>query len=49
MFNDWKNDDAPPGLALCMERAGISGEVTHKAVDDCWDTLQVIRKNYDKD
>ena len=46
MFIDWEKDTAPPGLGLCMERAGCPGIVTHKAVDDCWDTLQVIRKDY---
>jgi len=46
MFIDWKKDVVPPGLGLCMERAGCPGIVTHKAVEDCWDTLQVIREDY---
>ena len=46
MYVDWKNDDAPPGLGDCLQRAGIMKQVTHKAVEDCWDTLEVIRKEY---
>ena len=46
MYIDWHNDDAPPGLGDCLNRAGIIKQVTHKAVEDCWDTLEVIRKEY---
>ena len=46
MYIDWQKDETPPGLGLCMERAGVPGIVTHNAVLDCWDTLQVIRKEY---
>lgn len=46
-YIDWYNDSAPPGLGECLERAGIIKQVTHKAVEDCWDTLEVIRKEYD--
>jgi len=35
-YTDWKTDDAPPGLALCKERAGIEGKVTHNAIEDAW-------------
>lgn len=46
MYIDWYRDDAPPGLGDCLERAGIPRLVTHKAVEDCLDTLLVIRKEY---
>jgi inhibitor of KinA sporulation pathway (predicted exonuclease) len=46
MYVDWYNDDTPPGLGDCLSRAGISKQVTHKAVEDCVDTLEVIRKEY---
>jgi len=46
MYVDWENDDAPPGLGLCMERAGIMSQVTHKADIDAFNTLKVIRKEY---
>lgn len=46
MYIDWNSDDTPPGLGDCLNRAGIIKQVTHKAVEDCWDTLEVIRKEY---
>lgn len=47
MYIDWGNDDAPPGLGDCLQRAGVPKIITHKAVDDCLDTLLVIRKEYE--
>lgn len=47
MYVDWYRDDAPPGLGECLVRAGVSKIVTHKASQDCLDTLLVIRKEYD--
>jgi len=35
-------DDRVPGLKKCMERAGISGEVTHHALQDVYDTIKVL-------
>jgi len=46
MYIDWHNDDTPPGLGDCLSRAGIIKQVTHKAVEDCVDMLEVIRKEY---
>lgn len=45
-YIDWHNDEQPPGLGDCLSRAGIIKQVTHCAVEDCWDTLEVIRKEY---
>ena len=42
----WKNDDAAPGLGLCKERAGIEGIVTHNAIEDAMDVVQLFRKFY---
>jgi oligoribonuclease len=47
-YTDWKTDDAPPGLALCKERAGIRGTVTHNAIEDAWDVILLLRKIYSK-
>lgn len=47
MYIDWQNDDAPPGLGECLKRAGVPKKISHKAVEDCLDTLLVIRKNYE--
>jgi hypothetical protein len=43
---DWNNDNALPNLTQCKERAGISGIVTHDALEDAWDVIEVMRKFY---
>jgi len=43
---DWKNDKSLPSLTTCKERTNISGEVTHDALEDAWDVIQVLRKFY---
>lgn len=43
---DWKNDFRLPSLSDCKQRHGISGEVTHDALEDAWDVIQVLRKFY---
>lgn len=48
LFIDWDNDDKVPGLDKCKERAGIPGLVTHNAVEDAWDVVEVLRTNYPK-
>ncbi len=41
---DWENDDEPPNLSTCLERAGVENTVvTHDAVDDARDVIRVIR------
>jgi len=42
-------DDSVPGTEECLKRAGIIKDVTHTALDDAWDVIQLIRfKMYDK-
>lgn len=43
---DWKNDSDLPSLDECKRRAGIPGSVTHNALKDAWDVIQILRKNY---
>lgn len=43
---DWENDDSLPSLGTCKERKGISGIVTHDAIEDAWDVIQILRKFY---
>lgn len=43
---DWKNDKALPGLLDCKKRHEVTGEVTHDALEDAWDVIQVLRKFY---
>ena len=45
-YIDWLNDETPPGLGECLQRAGIIKQITHCAVEDAFDTLQVLRKEY---
>lgn len=46
LFIDWENDTQIPGLDTCKMRAGIEGEVTHDALEDAWDIVQLLRKFY---
>jgi len=46
LFVDWDNDIAPPGLAECKRRASIEGIVTHDALDDAKDVVNLIRRSY---
>lgn len=39
-------DDTLPSLNQCKERLGIQGEVTHNALEDAWDVIQVLRNFY---
>ena len=43
---DWKKDTSLPNLTTCKERAGIEGVVTHNALEDAWDVIEVLRKFY---
>ena len=46
LYVDWKEDDSLPGLPLCKERAGLDSTVTHNAVEDAWDVIEILRKKY---
>jgi len=43
---DWVNDKSLPNLTVCKERAGIKGIVTHNALEDAWDVIEVLRRFY---
>lgn len=43
---DWKTDTSLPNLITCKERAGVEGIVTHNALEDAWDVIEVLRKFY---
>lgn len=45
-FIYWKDDDSVPSLDLCKERAGLKGKVTHNALEDAWDVIELLRKQY---
>ena len=46
LYVDWKNDSDLPSLNECKKRAGIFGEVTHNALEDAWDVIEILRKKY---
>lgn len=47
LFVDWENDDATPTLSLCKSRAGFPSDVvTHDAVEDAWDVVELLRTKY---
>tara|TARA_R110000772_G_scaffold68118_4_gene150928 strand:+ start:19146 stop:19751 length:606 start_codon:yes stop_codon:yes gene_type:complete len=43
---DFKNDHWIPNLLECKKRAGVKGEVTHNALEDCYDVIEVLRSKY---
>jgi hypothetical protein len=43
---DWKNDESLPSLTQCKEKMGIEGIVTHNALEDAWDVIEILRKFY---
>jgi DNA polymerase III epsilon subunit-like protein len=46
LFADWKNDESMPNLGTCKERANVDGIVTHDALEDAWDVVQLLRTQY---
>jgi oligoribonuclease len=46
LYVDWEKDDSLPSLNECKERAGIFEEVSHNAIEDAWDVIQILRKFY---
>lgn len=46
LFTDWDNDESLPNLTTCKQRAKTGGEVTHSAVEDAWDVIELLRTQY---
>ena len=46
LFVDWQNDETIPNLKTCKERSNIDGIVTHNALEDAWDVIQILRTKY---
>lgn len=47
-FVNWKTDAQPPDLSTCKKRVGLPELVTHEALDDAWDVIELLRTQYDK-
>jgi hypothetical protein len=43
---NWDNDESLPSLRECKERLGVKGIVTHNALEDAWDVIQILRNFY---
>ncbi len=43
---DWVNDTSLPSLTICKERMNVEGIVTHNALEDAWDVIEILRKFY---
>lgn len=46
IFTNWTEDKAIPSLYECKQRAKIEGVVTHDALEDAWDVIQLLRTQY---
>lgn len=46
LFVDWKTDKELPSLDTCKQRAGLAGVVTHNALEDAYDVVEVLRTKY---
>lgn len=44
LYIDWEEDDVPPDLKTCKQRAEIDGEVAHTAIDDAIDVIKLVRR-----
>jgi hypothetical protein len=46
LFANWSADETMPSLYECKQRAKIDGIVTHDALEDAWDVIQLLRTQY---
>ena len=46
IFTNWNEDETLPNLFTCKQRAKIDGIVTHDALEDAWDVIQLLRTQY---
>ena len=46
LYLDWQNDRKLPNMSSCKERAGLTGKVSHQALDDARDIVLLLRPFY---
>ena len=46
MYFNPLNDSVPPDLKECKKRANLPEHVSHEALDDAWDVIQLVRERY---
>ena len=45
-FTNFQEDEVAPSLDECLSRIGVEKSITHRADDDAWDVIQVLRHKY---
>lgn len=48
IFVNFETDQVLPDLSACKKLAGLPEQVTHQALDDAWDVIQLLRTKYVK-
>ena len=48
LYVNWESDSSLPSMSECKVRAGLPGMVTHNAVEDAWDVIELLRNTYKK-
>ena len=46
LYFDPRNDKVPPDLKECKKRAKLPEHVSHEALDDAWDVIQLVREKF---
>ena len=46
LYVDWTKDNVLPNLPECKKRAGFDNSISHDALEDAWDVIQILRKKY---
>lgn len=46
LYVNWKIDTTLPNLLECKRRANLEDRVSHKAIDDAWDIIMLLRNKY---
>ncbi len=46
LYCDWSEDQSLPSLTECKKRGNVEGIVTHNALEDAWDVVELLRKFY---
>ena len=45
-YINWTKDNELPNLSTCKQRAGLDSNVSHNAIEDAWDVIMLLRKQY---
>lgn len=45
-FIEWEFDAAVPDSMTCKERAAVKPQMLHRAIEDAWDMIQLLRTQY---